>query len=260
MSTRAASRRATMAAGILVLLGMAAGLLSVAGAADGPDYLRALEGEQASVVAAGFFQCVMAAAYVGVAVALYPLLRRYSATAAAGFLGFRIAGAVLNVAGVIVLLLLVELSTRFVGAGAPVAATYFETVGALLRSGRDLVNHVAVILALGAGDLLLYWVLARARLVPRWLSWWGFAGVALSFTGSVLLMTGLTSVVTTTYLSLTLPLAAQQLVLAIWLVIRGFAEGPEGAGPEASRRYAVLTAEVASPAPGGKMYAERARV
>jgi len=35
---------------------------------------------------------------------------------------------------------------------------------------------------------------------------------------------------------------------------------PGGAGPEASRRYAVLTAEVTSPAPGGKMYAERAGV
>ncbi|MDO8942419.1 MAG: DUF4386 family protein, partial [Desulfobacterales bacterium] len=107
-----------------------------------------------------------------------------------------------------------------VGAGAPVAS-YFETVGALLRTGRDGMNHVAMMLALIAGDAMYYWVLYRARLVPRWLSGWGFAGLALAMVASLLVMGRLIEVVTPVYLSLMAVLGLQQMALAIWLILKG---------------------------------------
>ena len=120
-------RRAATIAGVLFLVGTAAGVLSIVRAADGPDYLRAVAANGSRLVAGVLFQCVTAAAYVGMAIALYPVLRRYGPTAAAGFLGFRIAAGILNVVGALVLLLLLDLSNQFVGAGAPAVSSHFQT-------------------------------------------------------------------------------------------------------------------------------------
>ncbi len=214
------TRRAATIAGVLFLVGTAAGVLSVVGAADGPDYLQAVAADGSRVVAGALFQCVTAAAYVGAALALHPVLTRHAPTAAAGFLGFRIAAGVLNVVGAIALLLLLELSTQYMSAGAP-GSSYFQAVGDVLRHARDLTNHYAVIVALCAGDAMYYWVLHRARLVPRWLPVWGFIGLVLAMSASTLVFGGLIEVVTPTYLCLTAVLGLQQLALAVWLIIKG---------------------------------------
>jgi hypothetical protein len=214
------ARRAAITAGVLFIIGTAAGVLSIAGAADGPGYLRDVAASGTQVVVAALFQLVTAGAYVGVAIALHPVLRRYGPTASAGFLGFRITAGILNMLGAIILLLLLDLSIRYVGAGAP-PASYFETIGGLLRTGRDGMNHVAMMLALVAGDAMYYWLLYRARLVPRWLASWGFLGLAFAMVASLLVMGRLIEVVTPVYLSLMAVLGLQQMALAAWLIVRG---------------------------------------
>ena len=215
------NRRATTVAGVLYFIGTTAGVLSVVGAAESPDYLYALASNQTQVIVGALFQCVMAAAYVGMAIALHPVLRQYNPTAAAGFLGFRIAAGLLNLVGVVILLLLLNLSSQFVSAGAPISS-HFQTLGVLLRDGRDLVNHVAMILVISAGDVMCYWILHQARLVPRWLSGWGFVGIFLTVSASLLVLCRLIAVVTPIYLALNTVLIFQQVVLAIWMITRGF--------------------------------------
>lgn len=222
------TRRAAVTAGVLFLVGTAAGLLSVAGAADGPSYLRDVAVSGTQVKAAALFQLVTAGAYAGMAIALHPVLRHHGPTAATGFLAFRVAAGILNMLGALILMLLLDLSSRFVGAGAPVAS-YFETMGALLRSSRDGMNHVAMMLALIAGDAMYYWLLYRARLVPRWLSSWGFVGLALATIASLLVMSRLIEVVTPAYAVLMAALGLQQLALAVWLIAKGL-DGDRGAG------------------------------
>ena len=64
-------------------------------------------------------------------------------------------------------------------------------------------------------------VLYRAKLIARWLSVWGFIGLALAMSASLLVLSRLTEVVTTTYLTLTVVLALQQVALAVWLIVKG---------------------------------------
>jgi hypothetical protein len=215
------TRRSAITAGVLFLVGTAAGVLSIVGAADGPNYLRELAPNRTEVIVGALFQLLTASAYTGVAIALHPVLRRHGETAAAGFLGFRIAAGILNMLGALILLLLLDLSSRFVNAGAPVAS-YFQTLGALLRSARDGTNHVAMMLALIAGDAMYYGILYRARLVPRWVSGWGFAGLALALVASLLVMGRLLEVVTPAYAAWMAVLALQQIAMAIWLIAKGF--------------------------------------
>jgi hypothetical protein len=217
------TRRAAIAAGVLFLVGTVAGLLSIVAAADGPNYLIELAGNRTQVIVGALFQLLTAAAYAGVAIVLHPVLRRHDQTAATGFLGFRIGAGILNMVGALFLLVLLELSNRFLGAGAPVSS-YFQTIGALLRTGRDGTNHVAMILALIAGDVLYYRLLYRAKLVPRWLSGWGFAGLVLAAVASLLVMSRLIEVVTPVYGGVMTVLALQQLALAVWLIAKGLDE------------------------------------
>ena len=168
-----------------------------------------------------FFQFLMVPAYVGFALSLYPILRRYSQSLSLGFVGFSIIAGAFHLVGVIILLLFPPLNQEFVGAGAP-DSSYFQTLGGLLRVGRDLVNHVAMILALSIGNLMLYYTFYRSKLIPRWLSGWGLIGVTLTISASLLLMFRLIGVVTPTYITLNLPLALQEMVLAVWLIVKGF--------------------------------------
>ncbi len=136
-------------------------------------------------------------------------------------LSVRIIAGVFIIIGVISLLLLLTLSQEFVKAGAP-ESSYFQTFGGLLRTGRDLVNHVAMILALSLGGLMFYYIFYQTKLVPQWLSGWGLIGTTLTILSSLLLMFRLIELMSTTYLVLNLPMALQEMVLAVWLIVKGF--------------------------------------
>jgi hypothetical protein len=125
--------------------------------------------------------------------------------------------------------LILTLSEEFVKAGIP-APSYFQTFGGLLRAGRDLVNHVAMILAWSLGGLMFYAILYESKLVPRWLSGWGLAGTVLSIAASLLVMFRLIEIITPVYIVLNLPMGLQEMVLAVWLIVKGFHFSTETSG------------------------------
>ena len=214
-----ADRITVILAGGLYFLGIMAGVLSVVPVIDLPDYLVQISAHAGQVTAGAFFQFVMMAAYVGMAVALYPILKSHNESLALGYVGFRIVAAAFIVIGVILLLLLLTLSQEFVKAGAPVSS-HFQTIGEILRTGRDLVNHVGMTLVLSMGGILFYSLLYQTELVPRWLSGWGLVGTAVTIVASCLFMFRVVGLTTSVYMAF--PLALQELVFAVWLIAKGF--------------------------------------
>jgi hypothetical protein len=215
------NRKRTVIAGVLYIVGIIAGVLSISTAIDAPDYLLKASANTNQVLLAALFQFIWTIAYIGFAVILYPILRKYKESLALGFLSFRIIAAVLNIIGFIILLLLLSLSQEFVKAGTP-DLLYFQTVGDLLRSGRDFVNHVAMILASSIGGLMFYFLLYHSKLIPKWLSIWGTIGTVFTILASLLVMFKMIDILTATYLGLNLPLVFLEIVLAIWLITKGF--------------------------------------
>ncbi|MFB4284556.1 DUF4386 domain-containing protein [Nonomuraea sp. MTCD27] len=217
------SRRATAIAGALVIVGMIAGALSIVPALEEPHYLALISAHEGQVIAGAFFQSIMIPAYVGFALYLYPTLRKENEALSLGFLGFRLIAATFHLVGVILLPLFLVLGQEFAQAQAGASgAAHLGVLGEMLRTGRDLVNHVALIISLALGDLLLFSVLYRSRLVPRWLSVWGLLGAGLAMSASFLVLFGLTDVVTPLYLAINAPPALHSVVLALWLIARGF--------------------------------------
>jgi hypothetical protein len=222
------NRKRTIIAGALYFIGIIAGLLSIAPAIDASDYLLKASANANQVLFGALFQFIMTIAYVGFAITLYPILRKHMESLALGFLSFRIIAAVLNIIGFIILLLLLSLSQEFVKVGTP-DSSYFQTLGDLLRSGRDFVNHVAMILATSVGGLMFYFLLYQTKLIPRWLSLWGLISTFFTILASLLVMFHIIDIITSIYLVLNLPLILLEITLAIWFIAKGLRA--EGSGP-----------------------------
>ena len=119
-----------------------------------PHYLARISTNEREILRGAGAQLLMVPAYVGFALYLYPTLKRCDEALSLGFVSFRLIAAMFHLAGVVLLplfLLLGDGSVQSAGANP----THVEVLGELLRSGRDLVNHVALIIALTIGDLLL---------------------------------------------------------------------------------------------------------
>ncbi len=214
-------RKISTVAGLLFILAIIAGILSVVPVADGPDYLSEIANSETQLYVGAFFQFLMAAIYVVFATVLYPILREGSRGLARGFVTFRIFAAFFHIVGVILLIMLLTLCQEFLKAGSP-ESSHFQATGTFLRECRDFNNHVSMIISLSIGSLMFYTVLYRTKLIPRWLSGWGYAGSILTIFASLLIMFRLTDIMTATYLIMNLPMALNEIVLAIWLIVKGF--------------------------------------
>jgi hypothetical protein len=210
--------------GLLLIAGIVFGILNSVPALEYPDYLTKLATIKMQVLIAVFFQSAMATVYVCIAALLYPMIKRYHEGLAIAYFGFRIIGAAFLFVGIASLLLLLTLSQSFVSTGQP-NSIHFQTAGELLRTGRDLMNHVGMILPWCLGGLILYYCIFKMQLVPKWLSIWGFVGSSLTIIATLMLMLGFIKIVTPTYFLMNAPTAFFELSLAVYLFVKGFNPG-----------------------------------
>jgi len=218
------NRRTAVVVGVLFIIGTVAGGAGAAvtkPALGAPDYLVQLAAHQFQITLGALLTLVMAAACAGIGIALYPVLKKYNQGLALGAAGFRIMEGVLDIVGVIGLVLLLALAQAFMKAGAP-SASYFQTLGALLLTGCNWVNTVAVLLTWCIGALMYYALFYQTRLVPRWLAGWGLVGCTVTIVGSLLVMFQVIAPWSTVQAVMNLPIALQEMVLAVWLIAKGF--------------------------------------
>lgn len=126
----------------------------------------------------------------------------------------------LYILGVVGLLALLALSQEYVKAGAS-NASLFQVSGALLLAIKEWAGQLGVI-AFTMGALMYYFVFYQSRLVPRFISGWGFLGAASSLAAALLTVSGLMIPFSTVFILLQLPIAVQEMVLAVWLIVKGF--------------------------------------
>lgn len=214
-------RKTAIIVGVLFIIATVAGVLSLlfTGSLNAPDYLIKVSANANQVIIGALLVLIMAFACAGIAIWLYPVIRKHNEALALGSVGFRLIEGVFHLVGVIGLLSLVTLSQEYVQAGAP-DASYFQTSGTLLLAARDwagVLGSFAFIL----GALMYYYIFYQSKLIPRWLSGWGLIGVPFWLAVSVLTMFGLDPSSTISTL-LYIPIAVNEMVLAVWLIVKGF--------------------------------------
>jgi hypothetical protein len=138
-------------------------------------------------------------------------------------MGFRLIEGALQIVGAFVLVALLALSREFVKAGSP-PDSWFQPAGAAIKAVRDWAANGSAVFPWCAGAYIYYAVFYRTRLLPRWLSVWGLLGLTLFLASAILAMFGYIGSFSTSQMLLSLPIMAQELVLAVWLIVKGYRE------------------------------------
>jgi hypothetical protein len=216
-------RNNAISAGVLFIVATVVGILSLPlmGPVNATNYLVDVSTNANQVATAALLLIIGGAAAPGIAISLYPVLRKYNAGLALGSVCFRVIEGVFYIAAPIGLLLLITLSQEFVKAGAP-DSSYFQTLGVLVVAGFRWVGNVGATLAFSIGCLLYYIIFYRTKLVPRWLSGWGLVAGVLTMLSCLLVMFGLIAPFSTEQIVLAIPMLPQEMVLAVWLIVKGF--------------------------------------
>jgi hypothetical protein len=216
-------RNHAIAAGILFIIADLVGFLSFPFIApmDATNYLVSISTNANLLTTAALLLFIGGAAAIGIAISLYPVLKKYSEGLALGSVGFRIAEGILDFVAVIGLLVLVTLSQQFVNAGAP-DSSYFQTLGVLANGGYHWTSNIVKLMAFSIGAISYYIIFYRTKLVPRWLSGWGIVAAIFTMLSALLAMYGLIAPFSATQVILNLPILPQELVLAVWLIVKGF--------------------------------------
>lgn len=218
------ARKTAITVGVLYIVGTAAGVLSVVMTSpilDAPDYLTRVSANTNQVIVGALLVLTMGLALAMVPVMMFPIARKHSEVLALGYVVFR-GGleTVTYIAAVISLLLLVPLSHAYVQSGAGDASS-FQALGALLQEAKEIsATTTEVVFPLGA--LMFYYVLYQAKLIPRWISGWGLTAGILWLAAGLLHMFALVSPGSTIQVVLSLPIGVQEMVMAVWLIVRGF--------------------------------------
>lgn len=222
-------RLTAITVGVLFILATALPIVSIpifGPLLTGPDYLVNVAANAGTYVLALFLIFAMAGAIVAVAVAFYPVLRRTGEALAVGYVAARVIEGTLALVAAAVWLALLAWGNAFVLAGSA-AGSHFQSVGDLMLYAADATFTLGTELVFGVSAVILNWLLIRSRIVPLWLSGWGLIGGALLFVSGALNLNGISVPVWEAVL--TLPIAVQEMVFAVWLIVRGFAEPVETA-------------------------------
>ncbi|MEV6520530.1 DUF4386 domain-containing protein [Longispora sp. NPDC051575] len=196
--------------GTLFIVATAAGVLSVAlrGAPDA-DSLADVAAHRHRTALGALMIVVMAAAIALIPAILYPVLRRHDEGLAVGYVVTRTLEVVLILPAALGPLLLVS-SDAHPGILATLVSTY----------GHWWAPVSSVFFCLSAA--LLNVLLFRSRLVPRLISGWGLVAVAPYLAAAPLVVFGVLAPSSPSHALLVAPLALNEMVLALWLLAKGF--------------------------------------
>jgi hypothetical protein len=221
-------KTAARVTGTLFIIATAASLVSIAflGSASDQDYLTKIAANEGHVAAGVLLRFIAAFASAAIAISLYPVLRQSRRGLALGAVGFRTIEATFYTLGAVSVLLLLTLSREFVATGGSDPG-YFHTMGTLLVALDDWAG-LAGVFAFYVGGLLYYLAFYQTRLVPRWLTVWGIVAVALGAVAALLVLFGATDSMSPVQMGLNAPIGLQEIVLAVWLIVRGFNPSTHG--------------------------------
>lgn len=224
-------RKTAMVAGVFYLItfiAAIAGLALYGPVLNDPDYIVGA-GADTRVFLGAFFEVILAIACIGTAVTLFPIVKRQHEGVALGYVSARVLESTVIVVGIISLLSVVTLRQDLAGAAGADAAS-LVTVGKSLVAIHDWTFLLGPGLVPGVNGLLLGYLMYRSALVPRAIAVLGLVGGPLLFASGIATLFGLYEQVSAWGFIATLPVAAWEVSLGIWLIVKGFKPSPITAG------------------------------
>jgi len=187
-----------------------------------PDYLEIAYPNRTTVIIGILLEFICVLAMPLIPVFLFPILKQHNEALALGYVVFRSFEAIILISvAEINKLSLIGVSQEYLNREG-VDAVYFQTIGNAIQAENvwgdtaGLIYNIVFVI----GALILYSVFYQSRLIPRWISVWGFiAAVSLLIGAMLSVFTNISPVITLLVIS---PIAVQEMVMAIWLIVKGF--------------------------------------
>ncbi len=183
----------------------------------GVDILGLVAANSSRLTGGAFFTLMMGISLVAMTVFLYPIIRKASKELAMGMVLFR--GALEGIfyfVSTLTILTLVAVGNEYIAAGADSAV--LQSIGNVLYQFENLKAPVSSIIFL-IGATCIYLTFYRTRLIPRWLSVWGFIGVATSMAAALM---NFFHMDTGYGFYLEMVMFPQEIAMAVWLILKGF--------------------------------------
>jgi hypothetical protein len=183
-----------------------------------PNYIVGA-GADTSVILGAFLELLLIISGIATAVVLWPVAKRVNEILALGFVTARVMECVFIAVGLLSLLTVVTLRQEAAGADP----------GSLVLVGQSLVAlHDWTFLfgpgfVVGVGNgLILGYLMYTSRLIPRYLAVLGLIAGPLLIASGVAIMFGVFEAGSVLHMIASLPEFIWELVLGIWLIVRGF--------------------------------------
>ena len=182
-------------------------------------------GTSNGVLWGALLEVIVAMAGIGTAVTLFPVVKRQNEGMALGFAAVRTLEAAMIFTGVVSLLSLVHVREDF-GTAAGTSTVSLVTTGSSLVSTSNGACLLGQTLMPCLSAVLLGTLMYRSGLVPRVIPLMGLIGAPLLIAASVAVLFGVIEPISPFTALATLPIAAWELSLGIWLTVKGFKPCP----------------------------------
>ena len=201
--------------GALFLLGFVSygtGFALVTSVVGAPDFLATISTHQTTLIFGVFLMLLNSVVDVGKGVLFFPVVEPHGKRTALAYLATMIVEVVLLAVGVLALLLIVPLG-QYTGGES---AAWAKAFGSLLTQSNSLAYQLAM-MSLAIGNMFLWSLSYRTRLIPRLLSVWGVIGYAIFLAGAIAEIFGIPI-----SLMASIPGGLFEVVLGFWLIVKGF--------------------------------------
>ena len=208
--------------GVLYIIGTISGILSVVFTGtinDLNEYFVQIVANNNFYVLGTIFVLIMGFSLAFIPIILYPILKKYDNTLAVGYVVFR--GAIETITYIGVFICMNVLLNIGKNISINNDTQQFINIGNIIIHLREIMTN-CTIFVFSVGALIFYNILFKSKLIPSWLSIWGIIAIILHIITGVLILFGIQTALSTINSIMNFPIFLQEMVMAIWLIIKGF--------------------------------------
>jgi len=210
------NNRTAKIVGLLFLVAMVASLLGggiIESIISSSSFLTVLPDSRLLLLIGVFLELMNGISVVGIAALMFPILKRHNESLALAYFSFRILEALFCCFIVITPLSLLKLNLD---------TQYIKASITLSIAQRSSINDLLIPIFFCLGAILFYYLLYKTKLIPIFISIWGFISVVLVFIMNIFMIFQVGNVNTVVFFILALPMILNEIFLGIWLIIKGF--------------------------------------
>ena len=197
-------------------------------------------GSGGGVLWGGLFELLTGLTGIGSAVAVYPVIKCYGPSRAAGFIGTRVLEAAIITTGVLAILSVYTMRQDLAGTD-PTALT---TTASALIAVRDWSFLFGPGVMAVCNALCFASVLRQSRLVPRWIPTLGLIGAPVLLTSTLITYFGGWEQVSAPAMIMVLPIATWEMSVGIYMTFKGFRTPQDSVRPVVEPVAPIALAQV----------------